>query len=634
MTSKHIISSLFVVSLSLPLQAALPPLRPLRSAISANANSIVRLDQTEFELLSKSNGNEKRTRIITVSHKEGREDAAFILHCDQFREMKQFAGELYGASGDLIRKFKKSDLIRTEYFEGLASDNYAYILEIPANINLPYTVRYEWEVKHKNGLIGFPMFYPLQEYNQSVDTATYQITMAPGEELNYQEVNCKLIPTELPAKKGKTYLFATGSIAAIEHEPLGLSLNGMVPHIYFKPTEFIFDGTQGDLSNWNSFGKWQANLLEQRDQLPDKAKQKVRELTAHCSNDREKVKALYDYLGKTTRYVSMQLGIGGLQPFRASDVFSSGFSDCKGLSNYLHSLLKEVGIPSVYTVISTNRSRLMKDFATANQMNHVILQVPLPGDTLWLECTNPDTPFGYVHSEIAGHDALLIHPEGGAISRLPEYPDSLNMESYAADIRLQPDGTAQSTVTRSSHLLQHEMRAYLIKQEESKQKDNLRSSIKLPNAHITQLQLAEKKEAHPNLSVCYETEMVYGTQTGNRMFIPTNIFRQGFREFSSRKPRKQPVVISAGYIDSDTIRIHLPEGYQLESMPMPVMLKSDFGSFRTAVLPVSDTILVIQSLHMRKGSYPVEQYEAFRNFTEAVSKGYNSKLILKKKPVE
>ena len=89
-------------------------------------------------------------------------------------------------------------------------------------------------------------------------------------------------------------------------------------------------------------------------------------------------------------------------------------------------MLKELGIASTYTIISTTNERLLPDFSSANQMNHVILQVPLPQDTLWLECTNPSLPFGYVHQDIAGHDALLIEPDGGKMCRLPTYPDSLN----------------------------------------------------------------------------------------------------------------------------------------------------------------------------------------------------------------
>ena len=113
-------------------------------------------------------------------------------------------------------------------------------------------------------------------------------------------------------------------------------------------------------------------------------------------------------------------------------------------------MLKEIAIPSTYTVISTTNERLWPDFSSANQMNHVILQVPLPKDTLWLECTDPSLPFGYIHHGIAGHAALLIAPAGGSIHRLPTYPDSLNTQHIIATITLSPTAETQIEVNEKS----------------------------------------------------------------------------------------------------------------------------------------------------------------------------------------
>ena len=47
---------------------------------------------------------------------------------------------------------------------------------------------------------------------------------------------------------------------------------------------------------------------------------------------REKIRVLYRYLQQNHRYISVQVGIGGMQPISASAVYTNGYGDCKGLS--------------------------------------------------------------------------------------------------------------------------------------------------------------------------------------------------------------------------------------------------------------------------------------------------------------
>ena len=116
--------------------------------------------------------------------------------------------------------------------------------------------------------------------------------------------------------------------------------------------------------------------------LPEKLKQKITDLTKECKTDKDKIKALYNYMGDNTRYVSIQIGIGGLQPMEASKVFSTGFGDCKALSNYMMAMLQETGIPAYNTIINSKSESLFEDFASAGQTDHEILTVPLENDTL------------------------------------------------------------------------------------------------------------------------------------------------------------------------------------------------------------------------------------------------------------
>lgn len=133
----------------------------------------------------------------------------------------------------------------------------------------------------------------------------------------------------------------------LKQEPYTRPLRERLPMAWFAPTDFYYYGTKGSLRNWTDYGKWEYSLIKGRDILSDAERQELHQLTDGLKTDREKVEAIYKRLEKTTRYVAILLGIGGQQPAPAADVSKSGFGDCKGLSNYMRAMLKEVGIPLI-----------------------------------------------------------------------------------------------------------------------------------------------------------------------------------------------------------------------------------------------------------------------------------------------
>lgn len=600
--------------------------------LMSNANSIVLDAQTDIVCKSPTQAIQKESRTILILNSKGADAANFFCGCDMFNSLQKFSGEVLDTSGRTIRKIKKSELQKSEYSSHLSSDDYYYYYE--SNVpSYPFTIKYEWEMKCNDGLISYQSFFPQTMFYQAVMKAGYRIELPAGETGRYHVLNAG-VPVKVEQEKGvagQVILKASVSgLSAIAPEPFGPSGSEVFPRVYFSPNRFEYSNTQGSTSTWEEYGAWQYGLLNGRDILDEPFKKKLHEMVASCSTDREKVKTIYDYLATTTRYVSIQLGIGGLQPIPAANVCRTGFGDCKGLSNYMLSMLKEVGIYSRYVIINTNTKRILRDFASANQMNHAILQVPLPNDTLWLECTNAQLPFGYVHSQIAGHNAVLISEKGGLFCQLPSYPDSLNTQCITANISLSESGGAQIQVDETDRLFQYENSASIILQEPNKQKERLRNGINLTQADINNLRINEKKEARPSINIQYaiNTEQ-YGHRTGNRLFIPTNIFRKGFNVPASVK-RVHDIHISYGYLDTDSVRIKIPEGYSIEGIPKPMEFQTPFGSFHCSIVVQDKDIFIVHRLFMRQGIYPSASYEEFIKFNKQVADQYGGKIILKK----
>ena len=60
---------------------------------------------------------------------------------------------------------------------------------------------------------------------------------------------------------------------------------------------------------------------------------KVKELVKDLKTVEEKAKKVYEFVQNKTRYIGVQIDIGGWSPITADRVDISGYGDCKGLTN-------------------------------------------------------------------------------------------------------------------------------------------------------------------------------------------------------------------------------------------------------------------------------------------------------------
>jgi len=601
-------------------------------SLKTNAYAVIRYTDTEFTGKSLNSGVHSVKEAISVLDKKGEERAAFYYPGDQFRILKSFNARLYDANGILLKKFRLSDVQSSEYSTSLASDNKQYFFncDVPS---IPYTICYEYEVLWKDGILMYPTFYPIPGYNVSVEKGSMKLVLNETTDIAFRAFNMPVEPGLKTEKGISTRDWSVSNLMAYTYERMSPDLDSFIPYLYVRPISFVYDGVPGRITDWKDMGLWENKLLEGRDVLDEKIKAKVLELTENAPTDKEKVSILYDYLGKTTHYVSIQLGIGGYQPMLASEVYKTGFGDCKALSNYLKSMLSVIGIPSNYCCINYGNSdeTLIPDFPNFSQMNHVVLQVPLPGDTLWLECTNPRNPFGFVHSGISGHESLVITDEGGYIQRLPDYPDSLNVEAYKADVVLKGDGSACANTIKRCHMMVYDSYSGFPYAKSDEQRDHLRESIHLPNATVTAFQFKENKAETPSIEMNYGwTTTTYGTKSGSRLFVPVNPFGENY-DWMKKTKRVYDIEITRGYKDVDSIHIVLPEGFEVENIPSSVVISSKYGYFSSGISQTDSGILIVQVLSVPSGKYPVADYTAFVEYFNKISSIYQGKIILRKK---
>lgn len=611
-------------------------------AMAANAYVIVLDDSTYIES-SLTDATISYQRTLLIANSKGKDAAFWSCTLDKNMKLKNFSITYQQGDGKTVKKFKKSDLQVTELSAGLGDDNQTYYLDYSPSA-YPVTIKQEWTVENHGGILSYPMFCPIDNYNQAVNHASHTIKCTDNHLCQYKVLNGEHpIITSLNDGSIKAVF---DNLQPLEKEDYSPSLFNRLPIVLFTPKHFSYFGTEGDLDTWQNFGRWQYGLLKGRDILPENIKTKVHELTDGLTSQREKVARLYQYLYDNSRYVSIQLGIGGYQPTTAQEVATNGFGDCKGLSNYMIALLKEAGIPAFYAAISTDHANLVKDFPNLNQLNHVIAGVPLaretstPGnstktDTLWLECTNARYPLGYIHSDIAGHEALIITPDGGKIVRLPKVSDTDNLQQSKVDIQLSENGEANINITMEKSNQQYENFLPLLSMNSSEQKKVLLSHLHLPSAQVKALKIEEEK-GKPIARATISATSKYANVTGKRLFIKLNPMKGNFSNMSNPANRQSPLELSAGYHDIEDITLTIPQGFKVESMPSNKEISSKFGTLKVTISPrgskpeQEDELNIRYDFTLHSGTFPAQEYADFIKFYNQVAQVYRQQLVIVK----
>lgn len=619
---------LFYISVTLPISAHSGIQRV--DSLHKNANAIVNNYSAVFSQTDLNNATYSVTLTITILNKQGEGNGNFYEVYDKFKELKDFSGIIRNSSGTIVKKIGKKDLTTSSISEHLSTDSYTIYYECKQP-TFPYTVEYTYQEKWKNGILYYPPFFPMSSRMLSVEKADYKLELPQGMNLRYNSNFDCMISDNTVANK-HIYSASAQGLKAIDREPLEPAFLEVMPRVLFMPTDFCYDSSCGNLSDWKSYGIWISSLLKGRDVLPTEYINTIKELTKNAKSDKEKVDILYQYLQNNYRYVSIQLGIGGFQPIDATTVVRSKFGDCKGLTNLMMAMLKAIDIPSKYCVIGTKSKDVLPDFPNFNQLDHVILLVPLQNDSIWLECTSSKIPFGYIHDNIAGHNTIIINEKEGELYRLPVYSDQQNKKESKLDINLTEEGAAKGKLYFIEHLHHYYDNFYRItSKDREKEMDYINENMNMPKIQVSQIEVSDNKSELPSCSLSANFEAAdYTNKTGTRLFASACPLKKGNYNIFTAATRKQDIVINYGYSESDTITFHIPESYTVESSPKDISVKTPYGILETQCKTEGNKVVYTQNIDIFSGRYDKALYKDIKAFYNEINSAIKRKLVLRK----
>jgi hypothetical protein len=528
----------------------------------------------------------------------------------------------------------------------LITDVRVKLVHIPA-ADVGNIVGYEYEQEQRpfvlQDLWHFQGAQPARE-------AHYSLQLPAGWEykvswLNHAEV------APVSAGSGQ-WQWMVSAIPAIKDEP------DMPPHsgiagqmiVSFVPP----GGAPGKtFTSWRDMGVWYSDLTRGRRDASPEITQKAMALTASEPTTLAKMQALARFVQRDVRYVAIELGIGGYQPHPAVDVFAHKYGDCKDKVTLMSSMLKAINVDSYYVVINSERGAVTPETpAHTGGFDHAILAIKLPdgvtdaslsavmqhpklGRLLFFDPTDELSPLGHLSGPLQANYGLLVTPDGGELTELPQLPTATNGIQRTAKLTLTPTGTLTGDVVEVRVGDSAAYQRYALKSA-NKEADKIKpietlmarsfSAYRLTKASVVNLEQTELPFKF-NYSLVAEN---YAKSAGGLLLVrPRVVGNKASDLLETKEPRQYPVVFEGPSRDTDTFEITMPAGYEVDDLPPPVSAEYGFASYHSKAEVSGNVLRYTRTWEVKDPSVPLSKVDDLKKLYRIIANDERNTAVLK-----
>jgi hypothetical protein len=618
------------IAWSLQAQITSYDLSSVPEPVKKDADVIKRFEDIVFEVTDIDRSSYKVHKMVTVKNEKGKSALSLHIETSKIVSLSDATITVYDAFGRQVNKYKKKDMRTVASGEGLIEDGFVTYITVPAS-TYPVTVEYDFELKFKETLF-FPD-YDIIRPGQGVERSSFTVKVPKDLDLRYKEKNIKLAPQITEDAQYKLYKWSVTNLAPIEDEAGAVSSESRYPSILLAPNRFSYYGNQGELTSWKVYGDWIGKLYKGLDELPEDRKAFFRNLVKNAASEREKIKLIYDYLQKNFRYVSIQLGIGGLKPFSADFTDKKKYGDCKALSNYMKAALKAVNINSHVAIINSgyNSEPVDRDFPSTSSFDHVILCVPQPKDSIWLECTSSTAAFDVLSSFTENRNALLVTDEGGVLVPTPVSQSGDNKFMVTTTINLAEDGSGNtSTLFRSTGRYKDYMEE-ILNDKKDDQKEALVYGFGFKQPDEFDYQKKDSTELYTTVLTML-IEKVPEFTAGNKMFLAPRLYKFWETKLPKAENRKLDFYFHNPFEYSDTTIFKLPAGTVVEALPKPAALSGTYATYSTKYWynETEKAVYSTASLVLKQYKIPASGYADIKKLFDDILLDGTQRIVVKK----
>ena len=391
---------------------------------------------------------------------------------------------------------------------------------------------------------------------------------------------------------------------------------------------------------WEQIGRWYASLERDRRKPSPEVKAKADELTKGITNDVDKTEALYDFVAKNFRYVSLSLGVGRYQPHASSDVLHNQYGDCKDKHTLLASMLEAEGLHASSVLINSSR-KLDPDVPSPSQFDHVITMLPMEikgtKEEVWMDTTAEVGPFRLLAYSLRHKQALVIppmDPPSTVAPHLEETPADTPMpDTEYAEItgKINDIGKLEAHVDYSfrgdEELLLRSVFRRVPQANWQRVVDNINASL---GGDITNLKVSDPAATREPFTLSYDVSkanFLDWSKKKTEIVLPLVQFSLPDVGDDDDDADAEPLKLGPKAEYSYKIKLELPAKYSAHS-PLAFSLKRDYAEYQATYKVDGGIFTAGRKLTLRQDELPVARASDYESFRHAVGADLEQRLAV------
>jgi hypothetical protein len=404
---------------------------------------------------------------------------------------------------------------------------------------------------------------------------------------------------------------------------------------------FYYTSKRSSLEFWDSYGKSWSHDIDKFAAPSSAVSDAARELTSGATTQDEKLGKLYDAVMKldNTRYSrehskdeNRAEGVKHIKS--AADVLALKRGSPDDLAMLFLALARAAGFHAeAMAVVDRDRDLFQQNFLDGNQFDDLIVFVTVDGKERAFDPGERYMTYGTLHwthtfagglRQQDGHTAIATSPSIG-------YKDTVVQRM--ADITIAPDGTVTGSATivcTGQQAVRWRQKALegdevaLKKDFDDQLQPALPPGIILHTDHFLGLD-----SENTNLMVRMNFSGSLGTATGKRVFLPLSIFAAGSGDPFASSHREEPVDLHYPYLEKDEVTLHLPAGFQVESVPGDARVDLPQNAvYLSHAKADGQTITYTRSYVLANILYSAAEYDKLKGFFDNVSNKDREQAVL------